>query len=138
VPPKDRTEGDETQTLGEFLANVRTAKRLTLREVEEATEGEISNAYLSQLEHGRIVKPSPNVLHRLAAVYNVPYDRLMKKAGYLTAATGQPAGAKHGRVPTFAIENLTPQEEEALLEFLAFLRFRRGKSDETGRQHPSR
>ena len=44
-------------TLGEYLANVRIAKQLTLRAVEESTNGEVSNAYLSQLEHGRISKP---------------------------------------------------------------------------------
>ena len=37
------------QTLGDFLSYVRISKKLTLREVEEATNGAVSNAYLSQL-----------------------------------------------------------------------------------------
>jgi transcriptional regulator with XRE-family HTH domain len=69
--------------LGPLLADLRTAKGLSLREVEEATGNAVSNAYLSQLENGKIKKPSPNVLHRLAEVYVVPYEALMEKAGYL-------------------------------------------------------
>ena len=68
--------------LGALPADLRTAKGLSLREVEEATGKAVSNAYLSQLENGRIRKPSPNVLHGLADVY-VPYETLMEKAGYL-------------------------------------------------------
>ena len=58
--------------LGALLADLRTAKGLSLREVEEASGKAVSNAYLSQLEHGKIRKPSPNVLHSLAEVYTVP------------------------------------------------------------------
>lgn len=115
------------QSLGEFLANLRVVKRLSLREVEEATGKEISNAYLSQLEHGRIAKPSPNLLYKLAEVYGVPYERLMEKAGYLTGRSDRQPDERHGKVATFAKENLTPAEEEALLEYLAFLRSRKGK-----------
>lgn len=110
------------QTLGAYLANLRQVKKMTLREVEDATHKEVSNAYLSQLEHGRIAKPAPNVLHSLAEVYGVPYDSLMERAGYLRRDDG-----KSGRLATFAIEDLTPEEEEALLEYLAFLRFSKGK-----------
>src|SRR5437868_6833026 len=55
--------------LGPLLADLRTAKRLSLRQVEEATGKAVSNAYLSQLENGKIHKPSPNVLHSLSGVY---------------------------------------------------------------------
>jgi transcriptional regulator with XRE-family HTH domain len=49
----------------------------------------VSNAYLSQLEHGKIKRPSPNVLHSLAEVYAVPYEALMEKAGYPAALRGR-------------------------------------------------
>ncbi len=123
----EKKEDDpKRQTLAAYLFNVRTAKRMTLREVEEATNREVSNAYLSQLEHGRISKPSPNILHSLADVYAVPYDLLMEKAGYITASSERKTGTKHGRVATFADEHLTPAEEEELLKYLAFLRSRGG------------
>jgi transcriptional regulator with XRE-family HTH domain len=121
-----KEENPKGQTLGAYLFHVRTAKRMTLREVEEASDREVSNAYLSQLEHDRISKPSPNILHSLAEVYAIPYEVLMEKAGYITAVSGQGEGKKHGRVATFANENLTPAEEEELLRYLAFLRSRGG------------
>jgi transcriptional regulator with XRE-family HTH domain len=110
--------------LGTLLGDLRTAKGLSLRDVEEATGNAVSNAYLSQLEKGRIRKPSPNVLHRLAAVYGVPYERLMEKAGYLLPRSG-PAGTRRKRLAAFAIDDLTAEEEEELLKYLAFLRSRK-------------
>jgi transcriptional regulator with XRE-family HTH domain len=125
----------ESQSLADYLAYIRGIKKLTLRDVEEATNKEVSNAYLSQLETGKIAKPSPNVLHSLAEVYAIPYELLMEKAGYIAPAAGgvlRSAGptrgtARHGRAATFADENLSQEEEERLLEYLAFLRSRRGK-----------
>jgi transcriptional regulator with XRE-family HTH domain len=112
----------EKMTLGQYLANERMIKGLTLRQVEEATDKEVSNAYLSQLEHDRITKPSPHVLHKLAEVYAVGYEVLMEKAGYIKDSASRTEGERHGRIPTFAKKDLTPEEEEALLQYLAFLR----------------
>lgn len=116
-----------SNALGEYLMHARLAKKMTLREVEEATAPTVSNAYLSQLENGHIAKPSPNVLHSLASVYGVPYEVLMEKAGYVTGKVDRAGGAKHGRVATFADKNLTPEEEEELLKHLAFIRWKAGK-----------
>jgi len=107
--------------LGAMLADLRTAKRLSLREVEEATGKAVSNAYLSQLENGKIKKPSPNVLHKLAEVYAVPYEALMEKAGYLLPSDGS---RRRKGLAVFAIDDLTAEEEEELLKYLAFLRSR--------------
>lgn len=109
--------------LGALLADLRKAKGLSLREVEEATGKAVSNAYLSQLENGRIQKPSPNVLHSLSEVYAVPYEALMEKAGYLLPS--QDSSGRRRRLAAFAIDDLTAEEEEELLKYLAFLRTRR-------------
>ena len=109
--------------LGTVLADLRKAKGLSLREVEEASGNAVSNAYLSQLENGKIKKPSPNVLHALAEVYSVPYDTLMEKAGYLMPREGS-GSRKRRKLTTFAIDDLTAEEEEELLKYLAFLRSR--------------
>ena len=109
--------------LGGLLSDLRVAKGLSLRQVEEATDQAVSNAYLSQLEKGRIQKPSPNVLHSLAAVYAVPYESLMEKAGYLLLPDGN-NGDRRRRLAAFAIDDLTAEEEEELLKYLAFLRSR--------------
>jgi transcriptional regulator with XRE-family HTH domain len=108
--------------LGALLADLRTAKGLSLRQVEEATDKAVSNAYLSQLENGKIKKPSPNVLHSLAEAYAVPYEALMEKAGYLLLSEND--GGRRKRLAAFAIDDLTAEEEEELLKYLAFLRTR--------------
>ena len=112
----------QPRELGAVLADLRMAKGLSLRHVEEATDKAVSNAYLSQLENGKIKKPSPNVLHSLAEVYVVPYEALMEKAGYLQPAEGDKGRSK--RLAIFAIDDLTAEEEEELLKYLAFLRSR--------------
>ena len=112
--------------LGALLADLRTAKGFSLREVEQATGNAVSNAYLSQLENGRIKKPSPNMLHSLAKVYAVPYEALMEKAGYLLPSEGGSGPRK--RLAAFAIDDLTAEEEEELLKYLAFLRSRSSRA----------
>lgn len=107
-------------TLGKHLAALRKAAGLTLRQVEDATNNEVSNAYLSQLENDKISKPSPNILYVLSGVYSTSYEDLMERAGYLpTETTGS---RRHARAATFAIENLTPEEEKALIAYLGFIR----------------
>lgn len=131
APEDDRDrQGSEfdgqPKVLGTVLADLRRAKGLSLREVQVATGNTVSNAYLSQLEHHKIKKPSPTVLHKLAAVYGVPYETLMEKAGYLLTDTGE-QGARR-RLAVFAIDDLTAEEEEELLKYLTFLRFRNRSS----------
>src|SRR5437867_12973279 len=113
--------------LGSLLADLRTAKRLSLRQVEEATGKAVSNAYLSQLDNGKSHKPSPNVLHSLSGVYAVPYEALMEKAGYLLPLEGNVDGRRR-RLAAFAIDDLTAEEEEELLKYLASLRSRNAPS----------
>ena len=108
--------------LGGLLADLRKAKGLSLREVEEATGHAVSNAYLSQLENGKIGKPSPNVLYDLSEVYGVPYDALMEKAGYLLPS--DKGSGRRKQLAAFAINDLAAEEEEELLKYLAFLRSR--------------
>lgn len=51
------------------LKEWRMYRALTLRQVEIATG--ISNAYLSQLETGKISKPSFQVVHKLCEIYKI-------------------------------------------------------------------
>ena len=119
-------EGKQEE-LGVVLSDLRRAKGLSLREVEQATGSAVSNAYLSQLENGKIKKPSPNVLHSLAEVYVVPYEALMEKAGYLLPSENAGSGRRR-RLAVFAIDDLTAEEEEELLKYLAFIRSRKSPS----------
>jgi transcriptional regulator with XRE-family HTH domain len=115
-----------SDTLGAHLLRLRNAAGLSLRQVEDATDNEVSNAYLSQLENNRISKPSPNILHALARVYQTPYEDLMVRAGYLSSEPGT-QDQKRTKVAPFAIQGLTNDEEQALIEYLAFLRKQRRK-----------
>lgn len=118
-------------TLGQYLASIRRDRKLTLREVEEATSKQVSNAYLSQIETNKIQKPSPNILHALAELYVIDFEKLMDMAGYLTSATRRGDGQRHGRIPTFAEHNLTPEEETQMMEYLQFIRSRKRPGDQT-------
>lgn len=123
---------DEKLTLGKYLESIRTARGLTQRQVEAATNKAVSNAYLSQIENDKIQKPSPNILHVLAELYGVDYEKLMEMAGYITTPTGRAPDARHGRAATFAEYNLTPKEEAALIDYLQFLRTKKRTGDEGG------
>lgn len=109
---------DRTNVLGVYLKSLRLGMGQSLREVEEATGKEVSNAYLSQLENGKISKPSPSILYSLANVYGVPYEKLMERAGYLPSAGSRSLGEKHGQAATYSVDNLTEEEEKALLTYL--------------------
>ena len=128
APSDDRDQSrsefaGQPNVLGSVLADLRKAKGLSLREVQEATNSAVSNAYLSQLEHQKIKKPSPNVLRSLAKVYGVPYETLMERAGYLMPDTDT-QDEQRRRLAVFAIDDLTAEEEEEMLKYLAFLRYR--------------
>ena len=111
---------DSLQKLGDFLKKCREDKRLTLRDVEEATD--ISNGYLSQIESNKIKKPSPVVLDKLSTLYEISYSILMKLAGY-------PVPEMEEQSPLYArIGETSKAEEDALVEYLEFLRAKRNRS----------
>jgi len=93
---------------------------MSLRDVEEATRSQVSNAYLSQLENGKISQPSPRVLFSLARALRTDYEVLMSRAGYLLPSPS--SAQKVAGVATYSIGNLTAEEESQLLEYLTFLR----------------
>ena len=136
-----------TQPFGVYLRDLRRARRLTLREVEERSS--VSNSYLSQVENGHIRQPSPHVLQKLAEAYGVAYEHLMMRAGYIRpdalppappAEVREEAGgydpAPHAPTPSragwaFSIpEDLSADEEIELQNFLDYLRFRRQRRNE--------
>lgn len=127
--------GNDKKTLGELLKELRTANKLTLREMERRTG--ISNAYLSQVESGHIKQPSPNYLYKMAEVLNYPYDALLERAGHIVPNRQKPQkqskAEKHSaeQAKAFAIfssvKDLTEEEAEALVEFLNWRRSRKEK-----------
>jgi transcriptional regulator with XRE-family HTH domain len=74
--------------LGTYLHSARKERRLSLKKVERLAG--VSNAYLSQLERGRRNPPHPDILKKLARVYEVPLNELLAAAGYLEKEEGNP------------------------------------------------
>jgi transcriptional regulator with XRE-family HTH domain len=107
------------RTLGEQLKIARELRKLSLRDVELATG--ISNPYLSQLEHDKIRKPSPQFLGKLSSLYSLNYQVLMEAAGYLDPrpkeSTRQTLAGE-----LFRSQKISLQEEEKILDYLRFLR----------------
>lgn len=110
--------------LGEYLRKGREAKGLTLRAVEEETK--ISNGYLSQLEGGKIVQPSPVDLNELCELYELEYTIAMEYAGYpipKSVATSTPQQKLLAR-----LGHITEDDEEALVDYMEFLRSKKRRS----------
>ena len=104
-------------TLGEQLRHLRLTMGLSQRAVEEKTG--ISNAFLSQLESGKVKQPSPLALHKLSDLYGIEYDILMDLAGYPVPKTHRTGDRVFGR-----LGKVTPDEENELERYLAFIRNR--------------
>lgn len=113
--------------LGPYLRKARDDCGYSLRQVEAETNGQVSNAYLSQLESGKIAKPSPNILYTLSKALKVEYDELMRRAGYISeSASSRSGNTKAPRGKEYAIENLTADEETELLRYLKYYRSTQG------------
>lgn len=125
MPDEKLDETNSAESLGRYLKSVRLGSKMTLRDVEEATGKEVSNAYLSQLESGKITKPSVHILYALSTSLGVPYETLMERAGYIVPTGQRTEGAKHGKAATYSIDNLTSEEEKELLDYLNYIRSKR-------------
>src|SRR5215204_818209 len=79
-PRPKRSQEEAERRLGSYLRELRRALGLTQRQVREATGDLVGESYLSQLETGRIVDPSPSVLFELSKIYEVEYWDLMGRA----------------------------------------------------------
>ncbi len=111
-------------TLGTVLRQARDLKDLSLRTVADMTG--ISNPYLSQLENDKIKKPSADILHKLANVYNLDFNYLLHIAGLVEKSSEE--NVSLGKF-VFAKNNLTKDEENELMHYLQFIRDRDKKKN---------
>ena len=121
---RELMENEDQPKLSQYLRALRDAKALSLRQVEGKTG--ISNAFVSQMESGKVKQPSPVILYKLAELYGVPYESLMELAGYPSpsASTTEPRSAS---AVFRRFGEITPTEEAELLDYLSFLRSRARK-----------
>jgi HTH-type transcriptional regulator, competence development regulator len=109
---------EQSETLGSVLREARLSAGLSQREVERATG--VSNAYLSQLESGKVHEPSPKILHKLSEIYEVAYADLLIAAGYpLPETRGKRRAALRS---TSRLGPISTEEEAELKKYLDFLR----------------
>ena len=73
-----------TEDFGKYVRSLRQDRGLSLRSA--GTKAGVSSSYLAQIEHGRRRPPGPDILKRLAPVYDVPVRELMRAAGHLEEA----------------------------------------------------
>ncbi|MGF7036403.1 transcriptional regulator with XRE-family HTH domain [Paenibacillus mucilaginosus] len=83
----------QLQDLGVYLRELRMQNGLSLRAA--AKEARISQAYISDLEHGinrgskKPFLPSPQILEALSQTYGVSYVTLLRMAGHLVESPGK-------------------------------------------------
>jgi len=74
-------DSDGRKQFGAYLRALRNEKGLSIRVASE--QAELSSAYLTQIERGLRNPPSADILGRLADVYQVRQEEVMREAGYL-------------------------------------------------------
>lgn len=110
-----------TPSIGAVLKQAREVRELTA--VEAARAAGISSAYLSKLENDAVKKPSPPVLLQLSEALTIPYAELMRLSGY--RVPGELDRRSTDTVGAALFADLTDDEREELLEYLAWYRARR-------------
>jgi transcriptional regulator with XRE-family HTH domain len=108
-------------SFGSVLRQAREVRGLSA--VDAARAAGISAAYLSKLENDAVKKPSPLVLHQLSEALAVPYAELMRLCGY--PVPGEHDGRAAQTVGAALFADLTDDERDELLEYLAWYRARR-------------
>ena len=105
--------------LGDYLRELRLALGWTLRDVEDLS-GDISNAHLSQIENGRIERPSEAMLHDLALLYGVEYTELATRAGFVEKDEERSDISRRAVIDAAlrAYDNEDPAEHQELLRDL--------------------
>lgn len=102
--------GISVESLGEYLKEQRTANRLSLRQLAEATG--VSNPYLSQIERG-LRRPSAEVLQSLAKALRVSAETLYVRAGMLSLDDEE---VRSVELAIMADSGLTERQKQSLLE----------------------
>lgn len=108
-------------SIGLVLRQAREVRQLSAGDAARAAR--ISPAYLNRLENDAVKKPSPHVLHQLSEALAVPYADLLRLSGY--RLPHDPEAAPTSTVSDALFADLTDDERDELLEYLAWYRSRR-------------
>jgi transcriptional regulator with XRE-family HTH domain len=118
------------EKLGVFLRRLRQQRGWSLREVEAKTGGKVHNAYLSQIESGKILRPSLETLVQLSLAFDIDFWNLAAESGLIPKDA--PDGPRASRqphpleiIPRRKVDDLTFDELELISEFIDFVKWRR-------------
>lgn len=118
------------ERLGAFLHRLRQQRGWSLREVEGKTGGKVHNAYLSQIESGKILRPSLETLVQLSLAFEIDFWDLVTESGLIPRdAPERPKASRPPHplemIPRKKVEDLTFDELELISEFIDFVKSRR-------------
>lgn len=118
------------ETLGAVLRRFRQQRGWSLRDVEAKTGGKVHNAYLSQIESGKILRPSLETLVQLSLAFDVEFWTLATEAGLIPKDASNTPTASLQRhpleiIPRDKVRDLTFEELELISEFIDFVKWRR-------------
>jgi transcriptional regulator with XRE-family HTH domain len=116
-------ESRTDETLGAVLRAARSARGMSLRDVERRTG--LRNAHLSQIETDTIAKPEMAILWELAALYELDFARLLALAGHTGSAETDGRRRHRMTVALRALSELSPADQDEALGFMAELKARR-------------
>lgn len=120
-----------TPSIGAVLKRAREVRELSA--IDAARAASISPAYLNKLENDAVKRPSPHVLHQLSEALGLPYADLMRLSGYRVPGEVQddPTATLSTALETVnaaLFADLTDDERDELIEYLAWYRARRRSS----------
>jgi HTH-type transcriptional regulator, competence development regulator len=121
-------------SIGAVLRQAREVRALSAGDA--ARSAGISPAYLNRLENDAVKKPSPHVLHQLSEALTVPYAELLRLSGY--PLPQEPDVARNGSVSEALFADLSDDERDELLEYLAWYRARKRSRSVTTRADGNR
>jgi transcriptional regulator with XRE-family HTH domain len=129
---------DDFATISDYVAYIREFRGYTLRDVVKRvttaikhkalhTQCSLSRGYLSNLEAGKYIHPSPLKLQALAHVYQIPYESLLRKAGYWKTTENKAQQDILLTLMLKEVQQMKPEELQSLFEYIDFVKSKRTK-----------
>jgi transcriptional regulator with XRE-family HTH domain len=104
--------------LAEYIKEKRTLRDFSIRKLAE--EAGISHTEIKRIEDGVRKQPSPDLLRKIAAALNTPYEEVMVAAGYIENQPTIVAAA--GLADT---NDLSEDELAEVNDFISFIKNKR-------------
>ncbi len=83
----------------------------------------VNHTYISKICRGTSGVPSPEILRKIAGPLCVPYEELLKEAGYLLSESKPTYPAGNAEDIMLRVAGLTDQGKERLTHFIDFLEY---------------